>query len=83
MKNKNDSDQINKGEKKTFKTVLAGAVALLFCPCHIVLFLPLLAGTALGTVLSQYTGVLTAVFAVLFGLSLWYLMRSLGTKENG
>jgi mercuric ion transport protein len=83
MKNKSHSDHTNKGEKKTFKAVLAGAVALLFCPCHIILFLPLLAGTALGTVLSQYTGVLTAVFAVLFGLSVWYLMRNLGTKENG
>jgi putative Mn2+ efflux pump MntP len=83
MGNKTHSDNTNKGEKMTMKTILAGAAALLFCPCHIILFLPLLAGTALGTVLSQYTGVLTAVFAVIFGLSIWYLLRGLGTKENG
>jgi hypothetical protein len=48
----------------------------------LVLFLPLLAGTALGSVISQYTGVLTAVMMVIFGLSLWYLFRNLTSKES-
>jgi mercuric ion transport protein len=86
MKKKLDCDTCvqppKNGEKKTLKTILAGVAALLFCPCHLVFFIPLLAGTALGSVISQYTGVLTAVMMVIFGLSLWYLFRNLTSKES-
>jgi mercuric ion transport protein len=70
------SGEQQKREKKSWKTILAGGLALLTCPCHVVLLIPLLAGTAFGSVLSQYTGVLTAGLVVLFGLSIWYLMRN-------
>jgi mercuric ion transport protein len=78
MKNEgNGISKKSKKEKKSFKTILAGIVALLACPCHLILFLPLLAGTALGSVLSQYTGMITAVMVVVFALSLWYVLRQL------
>jgi mercuric ion transport protein len=70
------SGEKQKEEKRSWKTILAGGLALLTCPCYVVLLIPLLAGTALGSVLSQYTGVLTAGLVVVFGLSIWYLMRN-------
>jgi mercuric ion transport protein len=75
-------DHSKKSERKSLKAILAGLAALIFCPCHLVLFIPLLAGTALGSVISQYTGVITAIMMVIFGLSLWYLIRNLLTKES-
>jgi mercuric ion transport protein len=72
----------SKKEKRNVKTILAGIIALLACPCHLILFLPLLAGTALGSVLSQYTGTLTTVMVVVFALSLWYVLRQLFAESK-
>jgi mercuric ion transport protein len=83
MKNEgNGISKKSKKEKKSFKTILAGIIALLACPCHLILFLPLLAGTALGSVLSQYTGMLTTVMVVVFALSLWYVLRQLFAESK-
>jgi mercuric ion transport protein len=86
MKNKlfcKSCDDNKKGKSKTsFKTIFAGLVALVACPCHLVIFIPLLAGTAFGSVLAQYTGILTAILAVIFGLSIWYLIKNLNTSEK-
>jgi mercuric ion transport protein len=75
-------DNNTKKEKKSIKVIFAGIIALLACPCHLVLFLPLLAGTAFGSALSQYTGTLTAVMVVVFALSLWYVLRQLFAESK-
>jgi hypothetical protein len=74
----------NSTEKKSGKKVtLAGIVALIFCPCHLFLLLPLLGGTVLGSVLAQYTGILTIVLSVIFGISLWYIIKYIFSNEDG
>jgi mercuric ion transport protein len=48
-----------------------GFLALLSCPCHLVLILPLLAGTTFG-----------AYFAVIFVISLWMMFKRADKKEK-
>lgn len=54
----------------------AGAVlAVLTCPCHIVVVVFLLAGTALGTWLAAVRAYLIMVFALLFLFGLYLMVR--------
>lgn len=56
------------------RSYLAGALALITCPCHLVLVLPLLltlsAGTALHAFLVQHTTWLYVISGILFVISL-------------
>lgn len=46
-------------------------VALLTCPCHFVLLLPLLAGTALGSYFMEFKDVVFIVMGLLFIFALF------------
>jgi mercuric ion transport protein len=54
----------------------AGALlAVLTCPCHIVMVVFLLAGTAVGTWLAAVRAYLILVFALLFLLGVYLMVR--------
>lgn len=54
----------------------AGAyLAMLTCPCHVVMLLFLTGGTVLGTWLGSYYDQLYAVAAVLFVFGVWTMFR--------
>lgn len=54
----------------------AGAVlAVLTCPCHVVMVVFLLAGTAVGTWLAAVRAYLILVFALLFLLGVYLMIR--------
>ena len=54
----------------------AGAIlAVLTCPCHVVMVVFLLAGTALGTWLAAVRAYLILVFALLFLFGLYLMFR--------
>jgi len=59
--------------------IVAAVVALIACPCHLILTLPLLlsltAGTALGAFLEQHTWLLITVSTVVFVGGLYLALR--------
>ncbi|RNB57944.1 transporter [Brevibacillus gelatini] len=57
--------------RDTLKGVGWFLVALVTCPCHLVLILPLLAGTALGAYFMAYKTVAIIAFMLLFAFSLY------------
>nr|CAA71035.1 transport protein [Lysinibacillus macroides] len=60
-------------------------VALVTCPCHLFLLVPLLAGTAVGSYFAEFKEVSYIVLALLFGFSLYMGGRKLffePTKES-
>lgn len=69
------------------KGYLAGAIALIACPCHLPLTFPLIlsltAGTALGSWLTGKFGLIFAIASVIFlaglGLSFYWLNRKAST----
>lgn len=66
----------------TLKGVGWFLVALVTCPCHLVLLIPLLAGTALGTYLLQFKTVTFIVFALFFILSLYMGWRKMFGEQK-
>ncbi|MBB6281963.1 transporter [Geobacillus subterraneus] len=64
--------------KKTFWAVLA----LLSCPCHLVMILALLAGTTIGAYLIQYQRLAIGFFAVLFFASLMIVGKRKPTRSD-
>ncbi|ADU95568.1 transporter [Geobacillus sp. Y412MC52] len=71
--------------KKSFWAVLA----LLSCPCHLAVILPLLAGTSVGAYLIRHQSLAIGFFTVLFFFSLMMMfgkrkpMRSGETESCG
>jgi mercuric ion transport protein len=57
-------------------------VALVTCPCHLLLLIPLLAGTALGAYLAEYQTITFVVLGILFALSLYMGWRKLDQSEK-
>lgn len=54
----------------------AGAVlAVLTCPCHVMMVVFLLAGTAVGTWLAAMRAYLIGAFALLFLVGLYFMVR--------
>ncbi|MBI1743022.1 mercury resistance protein [Candidatus Acetothermia bacterium] len=64
-----------------WKKFLAIGSALVFCPCHLPLWVGLLAGTAVGAYVNQYFIWLFAAFTVIFVISLSAALRSLRTDD--
>ncbi len=60
-------------------------LALLTCPCHLPILFLLFSGTAAGAFMTEYSGVVLALLAVLFLLSVTAAMRLLqgNETENG
>lgn len=51
------------------------AVAVLTCPCHLPIWIAILGTTAVGAMLSRYTGVAALAFTLLFVASAWASFR--------
>lgn len=70
---------------------VAAGIALITCPCHLPITLPILlsltAGTAVGAFLRQHTGLVWAVSAAIFvgglALALFWLAGGSNTGESG
>ncbi|CDN41318.1 Uncharacterized mercuric resistance protein MerE [Paenibacillus sp. P22] len=59
-----------------------GFLALLSCPCHLVLILPLLAGTTLGAYFAAHQGAASAILAILFVISLCMVFKRTNIQEK-
>lgn len=57
--------------------------ALLTCPCHVVLLLLLLGGTAAGAWMAAHMGLAFSVFAAAFLFFLWLATRSERVATDG
>ena len=59
----------------TRQNKLGALLAVLTCPCHVVMLGFLLTGTAIGTWLLAVRSYLLFAFSLLFLLGLWLMMR--------
>lgn len=57
-------------------------VALITCPCHLVLLLPLFAGTALGSYFTEFKDVIFIVMGLLFVFALFKGWRKLDPETK-
>ena len=71
---------------KKVRGTVAAVLAVVFCPCHLVLTLPLvltlLGSSAGGLFLSSHSGLLFGLFAVLFVGALFFAYRSFGSLRG-
>lgn len=58
------------------------AVALVTCPCHLLILVAVLGGTALGAAITNHMGIALAVLSVLFIASAWSAVH-LFSREAG
>ncbi|OHX41350.1 hypothetical protein [Cytobacillus oceanisediminis] len=63
--------------KNTLKSSGWFLVALVTCPCHLFLLIPLLAGTALGSYFTEFRAVTYIILALLFVFSLYMGWRKM------
>ncbi len=68
--------------KKSFKGYLLLTTAALTCPCHLPLYVALLAGTGLAGILSQYVGITIAMLTLIFLASLHFGLKTLKEKRE-
>ncbi|MDV6366371.1 hypothetical protein [Bacillus cereus] len=68
--------------KNTIKSSGWFLVALITCPCHLFLLLPLFAGTALGSYFMEYKDVIFIVMGLLFVFALFKGWRILDPKTK-
>ncbi|WP_081413498.1 hypothetical protein [Aneurinibacillus terranovensis] len=68
--------------KETMKGVGWFLVALVTCPCHLVLLIPLLAGTAIGSYIAQFQTATFVILAMLFALSLYMGWRKMFREQT-
>ncbi|MFC4766579.1 hypothetical protein [Effusibacillus consociatus] len=61
--------------KENAKTWGWGFLALLSCPCHLVLILPLLVGTTLGQFFSDHQTSASVILAVIFMISILMMFK--------
>ncbi|MEC1158916.1 MULTISPECIES: transporter [Bacillaceae] len=59
-----------------------GALAFLTCPCHLILIIPLLAGTALGAYLTTYKTAAFIILGALFALSLYRVLSKMWPEKT-
>ncbi len=57
--------------------ILWGTLAVITCPCHLLILAAVLSGTALGALLQEHFTLTLVLFSVLFLLSLWRVTRAL------
>jgi mercuric ion transport protein len=61
---------------KTKPSSLALVIAFLTCPCHLLILLPLLAGTAIGAWLNIYFMPVFIAFSILFVVSIIKILKT-------
>ncbi|MBU8763711.1 hypothetical protein KM868_09415 [Micrococcus luteus] len=59
-----------------------GILALLTCPCHLVLIIPLLAGTTFGTYMAVHQATVGIIFGLLFAFSMYMMFKRIGKQEK-
>jgi mercuric ion transport protein len=57
-------------------------LAFLTCPCHLVLIIPLLAGTALGTYLTDHKLATIVILGITFALSLYMGFKRMNLQDK-
>ncbi|GIX48427.1 MAG: hypothetical protein KatS3mg131_2638 [Candidatus Tectimicrobiota bacterium] len=67
--------------RRRWRATLSVVVALLTCPCHLPLWLALLAGTAAGGWLSHHLWLVLPAMGGLFAGALWVAARALAGGE--
>nr|CAA71811.1 transport protein [Bacillus licheniformis] len=68
--------------KNTIKSSGWFLVALITCPCHLFLLLPLVAGTAIGSYFTDFKDVIFIVMGLLFVFALFKDWRKLYTETK-
>lgn len=68
--------------KKTLKSSGWFFVALITCPCHLVLLLPLFAGTALGSYFMEFKDVIFILMGLLFVFALFKGWRKIDPESK-
>ncbi|OXT17182.1 hypothetical protein B9K06_12540 [Bacillus sp. OG2] len=68
--------------KNTIKSSGWFLVALITCPCHLVLLIPLLAGTALGSYFMEFKDVIFILMGLLFLFALFKGWRKLDPETK-
>lgn len=68
--------------KKTLKSSGWFFVALITCPCHLVLLLPLFAGTALGSYIMEFKDVIFILMGLLFVFALFKGWRKIDPESK-
>ncbi len=62
--------------------ILWGTLAVITCPCHLLILAAVLSGTALGALLQEHFTLTLVLFSVLFLLSLWRVTRALSVTDQ-
>lgn len=68
--------------KNTLKSSSWFLVPLITCPCHLVLLLPLFAGTALGSYFTEFKDVIFILMGLLFVFTLFMGWRKLDPERK-
>ena len=80
----NSPEHLPSETHKPITGYLWGALAVLTCPCHAVMLIFLLAGTAVGSWLVAVQAYLYLGFSLLFLFGLWLMVRrATGPCETG
>ncbi len=61
--------------------ILWGTLAVITCPCHLLILAAVLSGTALGALLQEHFALTLVLFSVLFLLSVWAVTRALSATD--
>ena len=61
--------------------ILWGTLAVITCPCHLLVLAVVLSGTALGALLQEHFTLTLVLFSLLFLLSLWRVTRALSATD--
>jgi len=68
--------------KQNMKSLGWGFLALLTCPCHLVLILPLLAGTTLGVYFDAHQTAVSVILGIVFVVSILMIFKKVRGKTN-
>lgn len=68
--------------KENAKKLGWGVLALLSCPCHLVLILPLLAGTTLGAYFIAHQTAASVILGVVFVISILMIFKKAAQGKN-
>lgn len=68
--------------KESMKKLGWGIIAVLTCPCHLVLIVPLLAGTAFGAYIAVHQKIVGLIFGILFVISLYMMFKRKNKQDS-
>ncbi|MCD1259214.1 hypothetical protein B5M42_010230 [Paenibacillus athensensis] len=68
--------------KENAKKIGWGFLALVSCPCHLVLILPLIAGTTFGAYFATHQTTISLILGIVFAISILMIFRKLNKQEK-